>query len=105
MVFLGLMGFVHCMLQFSSFLLQRHSGIFNLVAYLLGEPTKSDMPSSESQIDHLILCLWAMVMESVTVGIEDMFLKAIVPDDIHDGDVARYYMELYKLLKRIYQLW
>ncbi|GJZ29102.1 AP-5 complex subunit beta-1 like protein [Tanacetum coccineum] len=51
-------------IRFSSFLLQRHSGIFNLVAYLLGEPTKSDMPSSESQIDHLILCLWAMVMEA-----------------------------------------
>ncbi|GKE56553.1 AP-5 complex subunit beta-1 like protein, partial [Tanacetum coccineum] len=30
--------------------------------------------------------------------IEDMFLKAIVPDDIHDDGVARYYMELFNAL-------
>ncbi|GKB26866.1 AP-5 complex subunit beta-1 [Tanacetum coccineum] len=113
------------------------------IPYLLGEPTKNDIPLSESQIDSLdvvpvgnghggaeeeeeeekesfkapifielqpreptpglidvtieanaengqIICGH---LQSVTVGIEDMFLKAIVPDDIHDDDVARYYMD------------
>ena len=27
-------------------------------------------------------------LQSITVGIEDMFLKALVPDDIHDDGVA-----------------
>ncbi|GKD45856.1 AP-5 complex subunit beta-1, partial [Tanacetum coccineum] len=118
------------------------------IPYLLGEPTKNDIPSSESQIDSLdivpvgnghggeeeeegeekesfkapvlielqpreptpglidvkieanaengqIICGH---LQSVTVGIEDMFLKAIVPDDIHDDDVAPYYMELFNAL-------
>ncbi|GKC38755.1 AP-5 complex subunit beta-1 [Tanacetum coccineum] len=118
------------------------------IQYLLGEPTKNDVPLSESQIDSLdivhvgnghegaeeeeeeekesfkapifielqpreptpglidvtieanaengqIICGH---LHSVTVAIEDMFLKALVLDDIHNDDVARYYMELFNAL-------
>nr|GEU46557.1 AP-5 complex subunit beta-1 [Tanacetum cinerariifolium] len=34
-------------------------------------------------------------LQSVTVGIKNVFLKAIVLNDIHDNDVAQYYMELF----------
>nr|GEV11773.1 microtubule-associated protein RP/EB family member 1 [Tanacetum cinerariifolium] len=87
------------------------------IPYLLGEPT--NIPSSESQINSLDIVhvgdghggekeeegeekesfkapvLIELQPREPTRGIEDMFLKAIVLNDIHDDDVAQYYMELF----------
>ncbi|XP_071705007.1 uncharacterized protein [Rutidosis leptorrhynchoides] len=37
-------------------------------------------------------------LHSINVGIEDMFLKAIVPDDISDDGLPQYYMNLFNAL-------
>ncbi|KAM0027136.1 putative AP-5 complex subunit beta-1 protein [Helianthus debilis subsp. tardiflorus] len=37
-------------------------------------------------------------LQSITVGIEDMFLKVLVPDDIRDDEVPRYYVNLFNAL-------
>lgn len=37
-------------------------------------------------------------LHSISVGIEDMFLKAIVPDDIAEDDVPTYYVNLFNAL-------
>ncbi|XP_042053322.1 uncharacterized protein LOC121798400 [Salvia splendens] len=37
-------------------------------------------------------------LHSISVGIEDMFLRAIVPDDIAEDDVPRYYVNLFNAL-------
>ncbi|KAK9076264.1 hypothetical protein SSX86_004597 [Deinandra increscens subsp. villosa] len=37
-------------------------------------------------------------LQSITVGIEDMFLKALIPDDIHAEEVPGYYVNLFNAL-------
>ncbi|KAI3694094.1 hypothetical protein L1987_77054 [Smallanthus sonchifolius] len=115
------------------------------IPFLLGEPNKNNIPSSESQTDsldivpvsngiveeekeeeesfnaHVLIELQPREptpglvdvsieantengqiisgqLQSITVGIEDMFLKALVPDDIHDDEVPGYYVNLFNAL-------
>nr|XP_043607267.1 uncharacterized protein LOC122579214 [Erigeron canadensis] len=112
------------------------------IPFLLGEPTKNDIPSSQSQTDSLDIVpvgngaaeeekesfkapvlielqpkeptpglidvsietnaengqIISGQLQSITVGIEDMFLKAIVPDGIHDDDMPQYYVNLFNAL-------
>ncbi|KAK8934218.1 hypothetical protein KSP39_PZI014874 [Platanthera zijinensis] len=37
-------------------------------------------------------------LQSITVGIEDMFLKACLPSDVEDDRVSRYYLDLFHAL-------
>ncbi|XP_076885572.1 uncharacterized protein LOC143535122 [Bidens hawaiensis] len=113
------------------------------IPFLLGGPTKYDIPSGQSQTDSLDIVpvsngiveekeeenfsarvliklqpreptpglvdvsieanaengqIISGHLQSITVGTEDMFLKALVPDGIHDDEVPRYYVSLFNAL-------
>ncbi|XP_076895018.1 uncharacterized protein LOC143547493 [Bidens hawaiensis] len=114
------------------------------IPFLLGEPTKNNIPSGQSQTDSLDIVpvsngiveekeeeesfsarilielqpreptpglvdvsieanaengqIISGHLQSITVGIEDMFVKALVPDGIHDEEVPGYYVRLFNAL-------
>ncbi|KAL8208174.1 hypothetical protein R6Q57_007586 [Mikania cordata] len=113
------------------------------IPFLLGEPNKKNIPSSQNQTDsldivpvsngiveeieeesfraHVLIELQPKEptpglvdvsieanaengqiisghLQSITVGIEDMFLKPLIPDDIHNDEVPEYFVNLFNAL-------